>query len=498
MFRFHNPPAGESLYEGYAVTLNGASAPLFAARVSAMPYNTVWPGHQRPIDQTELLGFASFTADAPVTVTVTYPHAPEKVVVRPLSKGVAVSLAGNVASFTLPSAGQYTCEADGWHNALTLFFDPPANYEARAEGTTVLRYPAGVHHIGHVELSSNTTVLLDEGAVLYGSFTAICAENVKILGGGVIDGSEEKRVTGSKMFPPYDFHYRVPQDKEGIREMLASRDVLHGLIRFYRCKNCVVDGPVLRDSPTFGIIPAGCENVLIERVKLIGMWRYNSDGVDVFNSSNVVLRDSFLRNFDDCVVLKGIMGWDDRNLENILVERCVVWCDWGRNLELGAETNAPEYRNILFRDCDNIHADMIYMDIQHHNRADIHDVIFEDIRCEYEKNHLPSTYQHDMNAPFDWHRKPAQPLLVALPIYADGLFSDDGRNGKTHDITFRRIRILNDAEGLPKPRIQLLGLDEERAVRRVRFEDVTIDGKPASASDFAIEKNEFVYDVTFA
>lgn len=61
--------------------------------------------------------------------------------------------------------------------------------------------------------------------------------------------------------------------------------------------------------------------------------------------------------------------------ENILVERCVIWCDWGRALEIGAETNAPEYRNIIFRDCDIIHGSSVMMDIQHHNRAEIHHIL---------------------------------------------------------------------------------------------------------------------------
>ena len=38
---------------GYRVRVNGIDAPTDAARVSAMPYNRRWPGHQRTLDQTE-------------------------------------------------------------------------------------------------------------------------------------------------------------------------------------------------------------------------------------------------------------------------------------------------------------------------------------------------------------------------------------------------------------------------------------------------------------
>ena len=67
---------------------------LHAARVSAESYNTVWPGFQRPVDQTEIAPFLSFEADEPVEVRVTLDRAPREVVVRPLSEGIVPALDG--------------------------------------------------------------------------------------------------------------------------------------------------------------------------------------------------------------------------------------------------------------------------------------------------------------------------------------------------------------------------------------------------------------------
>ena len=50
-------PANEPRMDRFAVTLDGQPAPVSAARVSAVIYNTEWPGHQRPLDQTETAGF---------------------------------------------------------------------------------------------------------------------------------------------------------------------------------------------------------------------------------------------------------------------------------------------------------------------------------------------------------------------------------------------------------------------------------------------------------
>ncbi len=61
-------PAGEELYDGYTVLVNGQEVPVYSSRVSAVPLNWRWPGYQRPLYQTELAGFCSWDMDGPVTV----------------------------------------------------------------------------------------------------------------------------------------------------------------------------------------------------------------------------------------------------------------------------------------------------------------------------------------------------------------------------------------------------------------------------------------------
>ena len=53
MLKIHQPPMGETVDIGLSsLTLNGQPAGQWFCRVSAMPYNTVWPGRQRPVEQT--------------------------------------------------------------------------------------------------------------------------------------------------------------------------------------------------------------------------------------------------------------------------------------------------------------------------------------------------------------------------------------------------------------------------------------------------------------
>lgn len=82
MIRFDQIPQSEAQYRAVQVAAGGQQVYPAYARVSAMPYNTVWPGRQRPLDQTEDAGFVLMQADEPFEMTVTYDHMVEEVIVR--------------------------------------------------------------------------------------------------------------------------------------------------------------------------------------------------------------------------------------------------------------------------------------------------------------------------------------------------------------------------------------------------------------------------------
>lgn len=87
----YSVPDGERLYGGYAVTVDGANAPVSEVRCSAMPFNRRWPGHQRQIEQTELCGMVRFVFAGKATVSVTADCDFADVKVRPLLKGGRIS-----------------------------------------------------------------------------------------------------------------------------------------------------------------------------------------------------------------------------------------------------------------------------------------------------------------------------------------------------------------------------------------------------------------------
>ena len=109
----------------YTVKLNGQVLPLNTARVSAYPFNRRWPGHQRQIEQTELVNFLSFAMDAPVTLEIIPPKPFETLAVRPTAAQLPYEIteSGSIL-LTLDKPRYCTVEPYGRNYALHIFADP--------------------------------------------------------------------------------------------------------------------------------------------------------------------------------------------------------------------------------------------------------------------------------------------------------------------------------------------------------------------------------------
>ena len=492
------------------VYLNGRPAAPTFARVSAVPHNEWWRGRQRAPKDTETAPFVSFESDEPVEVRVISDKlkTAAEVIVRPQSKGVSVTRGDGEAVFSLSRHGAYTFEIDGFHEALHLFYNPERDYlsEETRSGRKILHYAAGVYEIGAVEIGSHTSVVLDAGAIVYGSFTAIGAEDIRICGYGMIDGGRETRTDDTLLLPTA----MKPAGNSGaelvytdedltnesvLREKMRDMRVLNGCIRFYSCRDFSVEGVILRDCATFCLIPAASENFVIDNVKTIGMWRYNSDGIDLFNCAHAVIKNCFLRNFDDCMVIKGIVGWEKRNNEDILVENCVVWCDWGSALEIGAETNAPAYRNITFRNCDIIHGQAAVMRIHHHNAAKIENILYDGICAEFTKHQLPGKIIEDGKA-YDGQENTGHPELIVLVIVADGKYGKEKRRGTIENVRIRNTRVFADGE-VKMPISAFLGADEAHKVKNATVENVYLNGALVPDYDAAIRRMKYTENIRY-
>jgi len=462
-------PPGEVLSDDWSVSVNGVAVPVYRVRVSAVPLNQRWPGYQRPLDQTELAGAAWWDMSGPVDVEVVSRRAVEGVVVRPRSRGIAPEVTGDRIAFTMAEPGPVTVEVNGAHHALHLFGNPPEDTRPNSDDPSVLYFPPGVHDAGRIDLTSGQTVYIAGGAVVYGAIEARNASGVRILGRGVLDTSRCRRTHKS---------YQTAGPTEEPFGCIALSD----------CDDVTISGVVLRDPSVYTITPTACRGVRISDVRIVGSWRYNTDGIHFYNSEDCTVERCFVRSFDDSIVVNGLpvhrgCACGHLPMRNVTVRDCVIWNDWGRALRVGVANSAPEVTDITFRNCDVIHAADVVIGMEHGGRAAVSDIRFEAIRVELDDDAPKPVYQSRRDEVFvpntDFRHR------LCTIIVEESIYSRDPERGSISDVAFRDIRV----SGGETPRSVIAGYDADHRVENVTFEDLVINGAPvtdAAAGAFTI------------
>ena len=481
----------------FTVKVDGKPVFVHCARVSAVPFNQIWPGYQRPLDQTELASFASWEMTGPVTVEVLSHRPVNAVAVRPTSYGIRPAVKVNRIEFRMLRPQQVAVEVNGTSGALHLFGNPSEQNAPRPGDPQVRYFGPGVHEAGEIALKSGERVYIAAGAVVHGFITAVGAADIQILGRGVIDGS------------------RYPR----IRRFEGS-----AAIALHDCSNVKIEGPTLRDPSLWTLVVIGCRNVSIENVKLVGLWRYNSDGIDIVNSQDVSIARCFIRSFDDSICIKGryptrgypaepprdISGekssllyfYPERPVRNVTATGCVIWNDWGGALKFGSETWAPEMRNVVFQDCDIIHTGNAVMQIRHGDRAVISDVRFENIRVELDDEAYHPKVQCRRDEKYDLEKGPYTPTLLSLELvgsyYGNESYQIGGPVENDHGV-IRNVLVKNvSVSGKRRPRSTLAGHDAAHCVENVTIENLRVQGKPVrTAEDGQFRIGSHVKNVKF-
>lgn len=486
--------------EDYAVFLNGKKIELNTARVSAYPFNRRWPGHQRQIEQTELVNFISMEADETVEIKIV-PKIPSlNFRIRPRNSGVRATINCNgEIELTLSHAGQYTVEPYGRNHALHIFVDPVKDYGVNKDGENILYFGAGEHDVGDLYLKSGQTVFIDEGAVVYATVYGKHVENVKILGRGILDNSKniEKIL--------FDIN------AEGNEAAVDNADRQHA-INFVCCKNVEIDGITIRDSLVYNINSLSCEKVNINNVKIIGCWRYNSDGVHFANCRNSSLTNSFLRTYDDSICVRGFANYDydtflndekeedlDFYCENILVKNCVVWNDWGKNLQVGTETFAKHVKNVVFEDCKLIHTTGLGLTIWLVDNAVVSDIKFKNTDVEYDDYLLKNSIQNtDKDLYFDDYNPDCAGSLVYFDVskhFEYSLIKTEEELGKVDGVVVDGLNLYS----VQKPVFSLYGYSLKSPVKNVVFKNVYWNGEKLGKEIFDknLNKNEFAIEIYY-
>ena len=494
MVKVYKVTKTELFCEDYSVKINGKKAELNTARVSAHPLNRRWPGHQRGIEQSELVNFLSFAADEPIVIEIEPSQSFESFAVRPLESSAKAKREGEKIILNIDKAGYYTVEPYGRSRALHIFVDEQADFGIDKNDPNVIYFGEGEHDVGDIELKSGQTLFIDEGAVVYATVFANDAENIKILGHGILDNSKNKE----------EILFEVDGDNNDVDVGNAIR---RHFISFDYCKNILIDGVTLRDSLVYNIRPAGCEDIVIRNVKLIGNWRYNSDGIDMHNCKNVLIDNCFIRTFDDSICAKGFGAWEDGEkmmLHNgkmhdvfcdLLVKNCVIWNDWGKCFEIGAECCADKMCDIKFCDSAIIHVNGAPLDCYNIDYADVHDIIYENISIEYD-DVIPDSKIQKLDSQryedFD-HDPDFVPRLISVIVgYHHEYSGGKTRRGRARRFTFKNIRLY----GRQKIKLCARGYDAEHTSEDILIENLYRNGEKINDFDQTItEFNEFTKNI---
>jgi len=288
----------------------------------------------------------------------------------------------------------YGAVADGTTDCLPAI---KAAIEACAEtGGGKVEVPSGDYFVkGPIHLKSNINLHLAEGATINFStdakdylpvvFTrwegvecynyspliyAYEQENIALTGKGTLNGHAsnsnwwkwvDKKSFGWQEGMPSqaDDHSRPKLFDWNTREVPVEERILGegsylrpNFVQPYRCKNVLIEGITIRNSPMWIIHPVLCENVTVKEVTVVSHGP-NSDGCDPESCKNVLIKDCYFDTGDDCIALKSGRNQDGRRInrpiENVVVQGCQMKDGHG-GVVIGSEVSGGA-RYIFAEDC---------------------------------------------------------------------------------------------------------------------------------------------------
>ncbi len=255
----------------------------------------------------------------------------------------------------------------------TLAIKKAIEAASKAGGGTVY-FPTGKYLTGAIHLKSNITILIDAGAELHFSdnfddylpmvesryegvdvmsfsplFYAYKAENISIIGRGKINGHGKKwwdYVEGFKegpsrnkwqlMFDSLNKNILLPDDPRQMKRGFLRPPFIQPMY----CKNVLIDGITITNSPFWTVNPEFCENVTVNAVTINNPHSPNTDGINPESCKYVHISNCHISVGDDCITIKS--GKDipgrTRNMaaENYTITNCTMLSGHG-GVVIGSE-----------------------------------------------------------------------------------------------------------------------------------------------------------------
>ncbi len=359
-----------------------------------------------------------------------------------------------------------------------------------AAGGGTVHFPAGRYLTGSIQLESNITLDLDAGAVLLYSpdpadsplvpsrwectnawihaplIYANGKENIAIVGRGTLNGQGENwwwrngktPARAAEAKPAHDAWLRL-YDRIEAGEKTTAKDFEFAaeylrptLIEAYGCRNVLIDGVTVTNSPFWILHPLYCENVVVRGVSFIS-WGPNGDGIDVDSCRDVRISDCFFTTGDDCIVIKSGRDADGRRTarptEHVAITNCVMYKGHGA-IVIGSETSG-DIRNVV---ASNIVAKGTDRGIRIKSMYGRGGVV-ENVRCDNFVIEDALVEAIEVTTSYEGKSAP-QPVSEKTPIFRNFSFSN---------LTIVNARRVASIDGLA-----------EKAIENLRFTDICATG----------------------
>ncbi|MCS7202462.1 MAG: discoidin domain-containing protein [Dictyoglomus sp.] len=374
--------------------------------------------------------------------------------ILPSSFNIIPNISGKNVTFFIRDPGFYTVIFDDSpENALHIFANPIEENIPDKNDPNVIFIEPGEWIIDNIPLQSGQTLYLSGGAVLHTSIHGIFLNNITIKGRGIIDGSIWKN-------------------------WLTPGEIARVPINLRNSKGITIEGIIITNPNAWALNLYECENTIIKNVKIITA-RQNGDGITIQSSRNIHVSDSFVRSWDDSLVIKNYAG-DSKfiNFNNIQ-----IWTDLAQSMEIGYETNKgmkenPIISDISFRDITvlyNFHKPVI--SIHNSDNALVKNIYYENIIVE---NALMGEGDAGENN-----------QLIDFAILSSQ-WSSTKERGNVRNVYINNVKVLKGK--FPPSRI--IGYDENHTIENVNIKNLVILGKEIkSLEEGRFKINPFVKNI---
>lgn len=218
------------------------------------------------------------------------------------------------------------------------------------QGGGTLRFFVGRYLTGTIELKSNVSITLEEGAILLGSTNiydynfgtpnsalvyAKGVHNIGIKGKGIID-AQGQAVAYHLLDQIHKGLVKDPMDYDRPRNHRPKG------IYFRECSQVKIEGISIKNTADWVQTYDQCENVLIDGITVDSKAFWNNDGIDIVDCKNFKLLNSYIDASDDAICLKSHDA--SKRCEDVEIRNCVARSS-ANGIKFGT-VSAGGYKNI--------------------------------------------------------------------------------------------------------------------------------------------------------